>query len=98
MDNVEGSLTPEASMEDSSLIKQQNNPGNPHEENPLFINVGARTRRLIEKHELKVSKTNRSSLIQRALGIRKNVFVREEQTIINDQLETFKKGGVDEYP
>ena len=67
-------------------------------ENVLFQDIGTRTRRLIEKHELKVLKSHRTSLIQRALGVRKNVFVRQEQAIVTEQMQTFKDGGVNEYP
>jgi len=69
--------------------------------NPLMVDIGTRTRRLLERHALLVSKAERRSLIQRALGVRKNVLELEEKAIVEEQLkQTYSRPGtlVDEYP
>lgn len=69
--------------------------------NPLMVDIGTRTRRLLERHALLVSKDERRSLIQRALGVRKNVLLLEEKAIVEEQLkQTYSRPGtlVDEYP
>jgi Leucine-rich repeat (LRR) protein len=69
--------------------------------NPLMVDIGTRTRRLLERHALLVSKDERRSLIQRALGVRRNVLQLEEKAIVEEQLkQTYSRPGtlVDEYP
>lgn len=69
--------------------------------NPLLFEIGAKTRRLLERHEMLMSKNERRSLIQRALGVRKNVLKREEQAIVAEQLQLFSDKDntlINEYP
>ena len=72
----------------------------PPDPNPLMVGIGTRTRRLLERHALLISKGERRSLIQRALGVRSTVLRREEQQIVAEQLKQAlsKDGSVDEYP
>lgn len=69
--------------------------------NPLMVGIGTRTRRLLERHSLLISKNERRSLIQRALGVRSNVLRREEEAIVAEQLkQTYSREGtlVNEFP
>lgn len=52
----------------------------------------------VVQHDLLTSKPGRRSLIQRALGVRQAVFNREQEVIINEQMEAYRKGNLDEYP
>ena len=47
--------------------------------------LGTRTRRLVDKRALMASKNERRILIQRALGVQRNVLTREQQAIFREQ-------------
>ena len=76
-----------------------NNSSDPLTIPTMLMDLGPRTRRLMEKQNLKIGKEQRRSLIQRALGVRKNVFMREEEAIVAEQLESSKNAlMVDVFP
>lgn len=74
--NVGTALDKLPSLEDLNLT------ANP---NLDLVTLGTRTRRLVDKRALMASKNERRVLIQRALGVQRNVLTREQQAIFREQ-------------
>jgi hypothetical protein len=82
-------------FENSMKLEELNLSNNPDID---VDSMDARTRRLYEKRAVQGSKASRRALIQRALGVQRDVLTREQQIIFRAQHDAKKKGMTSEYP